>query len=159
MGATKLCQDKPYYLITKTKSLEQCKKTPFFQMYSRDTVAVADLTSNTELGTIVSTTHTFVCGELDHFVVRKIAHKRIADQTITGYNTEEMAVSPSQVNMSLLKIKPITSRMALPADTKTVNSIVYGFPIEGQQIACEQGLNQEIVEKTEELMGFTPLLS
>merc|ERR1719385_131139 len=156
--AMKLCQDKPYYLITKTKSLEQCKKTPFFQMYTRDTVAVADLTSNTELGTTVSTTHTFVCGELDHFVVRKIAHKRIAEQTITGYNTEEMAVSPSQVNMSLLKIKPITSRMALPADTKTVNSIVYGFPIEAQQTAGEQGLNQKIIKKTEELMGLTPLL-
>merc|ERR1712168_1364332 len=156
--AMKLCQDKPYYVITKTKSLEQCKKTPFFQMYTRDAVAVADLTSNTELGTTVSTTHTFVCGELDQFVVRKIAHKRIADQTITGYNTEEMAVSPSQVNMSLLKIKPITSRMALPADTKTINSIIYGFPIEGQQTVGEQGLNQEIIKKTEELMGFTPLL-
>merc|ERR1719381_477635 len=69
-----------------------------------------------------------------------------------------MAVSPSQVNMSLLKIKPITSRMALPAETKTINSIVYGFPIEGQQTVGEQGLNQEIIKKTEELMGFTPLL-
>merc|ERR1712168_1638489 len=156
--AMKLCQDKPYYLITKTKSLEQCKKTPFFQMYTRDAVAVADLTSNTELGTTVSTTHTFVCGELDQFVVRKIAHKRIADQTITGYNTEEIAVSPSQVNMSLLKMKPITSRMALPADTKTINSIIYSFPIEGQQTVGEQGLNPEIIKKTEELMGFTPLL-
>merc|ERR1711862_885376 len=134
MGAMKLCQDKPYYLITKTKSLEQCKKTPFFQMYTRDTVAVADLTSNTELGTIVSTTHTFVCGELDHFVARKIAHKRIADQTITGYNTEEMAVSPSQVNMSLLKIKPITSRMVLPADTKTINSIVYASQLRDSRL-------------------------
>lgn len=50
--AMKVCQDKPYYLITKTRSLEQCKKTPFFQMYTRDAVAVADLTSNTELGTV-----------------------------------------------------------------------------------------------------------
>merc|ERR1719481_2472389 len=90
--AMKLCQDKPYYLITKTKSLEQCKKTPFFQMYTRDTVAIADLTSNTELGTIVSTTSIYACGELNDFVVRKVAHKRTAAQTITGYNTEEFAV-------------------------------------------------------------------
>ena len=50
--AMKICQDKPYFLITKTKSLEQCKKSPFFQMYTRDTVATADLTSNSELGTV-----------------------------------------------------------------------------------------------------------
>merc|ERR1712121_390144 len=156
--AMKVCQDKPYFLITKTKSLEQCKKSPFFQMYARSTVAAADLTSSSELGTILSTTHTYVCGEFNEFVVRKVSHKRIADQTITGYNTEERAVSPSQVNMSLLKIQPIATRMAIPANTKTINSIVYGFPIEGQQIAGEQMLSQEIVEKTEELMGLTPLL-
>merc|ERR1719391_621835 len=74
------------------------------------------------------------------------------------YNTDESAVSPSQVNMSLLKIKPITARMAVPATTITLKSIVYGFPIEGQQIAGEQQLSQEIIEKTEELLGVTPLL-
>merc|ERR1719385_326595 len=156
--AMKICQDKPYFVITKTKSLEQCKKSPFFQMYTRDTVATADLTSNSELGTIVSTTNTYVCGELNEFVVRKVAHKRILDQTITFYNTDESAVSPSQVNMSLLKIKPITARMAVPAATITLKSIVYGFPIEGQQIGGEQQLSQEIIEKTEELLGVTPLL-
>merc|ERR1719334_1606019 len=156
--AMTICQDKPYFLITKTKSLEQCKKSPFFQMYTRDTVATADLTSNSELGTTMSTTATYVCGELNDFVVRKVAHRRIADQTITGYNTDEAAVSPSQVNMSLLKIKPITTRMAVPATTMTLKSIVYGFPIEGQQIDAEQHLSQEIIDKTEELMGLTPLL-
>ena len=50
--AMKVCQDKPYYMITKTKSLEQCKKSPFFQMYARSTVAAADLTSSSELGTV-----------------------------------------------------------------------------------------------------------
>ena len=53
---------------------------------------------------IMSTTHTYVCGEFNEFVVRKVAHKRIADQTITGYNTEEFAVSPSQVNLFLLTL-------------------------------------------------------
>merc|ERR1719295_1591261 len=126
-------------------------------MYTRDTVATADLTSNSELGTIVST-NTYVCGELNEFVVRKVAHRRIADQTITGYNTDESAVSPSQVNMSLLKIKPITTQIDVPATTITLKSIVYGFPIEGQQTTGEQQLSQEIIEKTEELMGLTPLL-
>merc|ERR1719365_69583 len=156
--AMKICQDKPYFLITKTKSLEQCKKSPFFQMYTRDTVATADLTSNSELGTIVSTTSIYACGELNDFVVRKVAHKRTAAQTITGYNTEEFAVSPSQVNLFLLSIKPVTARMNVPTTTKTIKSIVYGFPIEGQQITSEQQLSQEITEKTEEIMGLVPML-
>merc|ERR1719175_222729 len=156
--AMKVCQDKPYFLITKTKNLEKCRKSPVFQMYTRDTVAMADLTSNSEMGTVMSTTYTYVCGELNDFAIRKVAHKRILDQTITFYNTDESAVSPSQVNMSLLKIKPITARMAVPAATITLKSIVYGFPIEGQQIGGEQQLSQEIIEKTEELLGVTPLL-
>merc|ERR1719385_564878 len=154
----KVCQDKPYFVITKTKSLEQCKKSPFFQMYTRDTVATADLTSNSELGTIVSTTSIYACGELNDFVVRKVAHKRVAAQTITGYNTEEFAASPSQVNLFLLNIKPVTARMNVPTATKTIKSIVYGFPIEGQQITGEQQLSQEITEKTDEIMGLVPML-
>jgi len=147
-----VCQGKPYFLITKTKSMEQCKKSPFFQEYTSDTVATADLTSSNELGTIMSTTHTYVCGELSEFVVRKVAHKRVADQTITGYNTEERAVSPSQVNLVLLNVKPIKSRLNVPTTTEVIKSIVYGFPVEPQQ------LSQEIVEKTEELIGMRPML-
>ena len=94
----------------------------------------------------MSATHTYVCGELTSFVVRKVAHKMIADQMITGYNTEERSVSPSLVTLSLLKIKPISARLPVPATTKVIKSIVYGFPVEEQQ------LSQEVVEKTEELL-------
>merc|ERR1712111_108299 len=142
--------------ITKTKSLEQCKKSPFYQMYTRSTVATADLTSGSELGTIMGTTHTYVCGELNEFVVRKVAHKRISELTPAGYNTEERAVSPSQVNMVLLKVRSITARLTVPATTRIINSIVYSFPME--VTGEEQLLSQEIVERTEELIGMRPLL-
>merc|ERR1712029_1309328 len=150
--AKTLCQGKPYFLITKTKSLEQCKKSPFYQMSARSAVATAGITTDSELGTIVSTTHTYVWGELTSFVVRKVAHKMIADQMITGYNTEERSVTPSLVTLSLLKIKPISARLPVPTSTKVIRSIVYGFPVEEQQ------LRPEIVEKTEELLGMRPLL-
>merc|ERR1712029_880754 len=150
--AKTLCQGKPYFLITKTKSLEQCKKSPFYQMYARSAVVTAGVTTDSELGTTVSTTHTYVCGELTKFVVRKVAHKMIADQMITGYNTEERSVTPSLVTLSLLKIKPISARLPVPATTKVIKSIVYGFPVEEQQ------LSQEVVKKTEELLGMLPLL-
>jgi len=154
--AMTVCEGKPYFLITKTKSLEQCKKSPFYQMYTRSTVATADLTSGSELGTIMGTTHTYVCGELNEFVVRKVAHKRISELTPAGYNTEERAVSPSQVNMVLLKVRSITARLTVPATTRIIKSIVYSFPME--VTGEEQLLSQEIVEKTEELIGMRPLL-
>merc|ERR1719348_2401897 len=89
---------------------------------------------------------------MSEFVVRKVAHKRVADQTLTGYNTEERAVSPSQVNLVLLKVTPIKARIIVPATTQIINSIVYGFPVQSEQ------LSQEIVAKTEEIMGMKPLL-
>jgi len=153
--AKAICEGKPYYLITRTRNLDQCKKTPFFQMYTRDVIANSDLTSANELGMTISTTNTFVCGELNEFVIRKVAHKRIAEATVTGYNTEERATSPSQVNMSLLKINNITSRLNVPSSVNVIKSLVFGYP---GQISGEEQLNQEVVEKTEELMGMRPLL-
>merc|ERR1719391_379930 len=73
--AMTVCQGRPYFLVTKTKSLEQCKRSPVFQEYTSDTVATADLTSNNELGTTMSTTNIYVCGKMSEFVVRKVAHK------------------------------------------------------------------------------------
>merc|ERR1719370_2034875 len=154
--AMTVCQGKPYFLVTKTKSLEQCKKSPVFQMYTRSTVATADLTSGSELGTIMGTTHTYVCGELNEFVVRKVAHKRISELTPAGYNTEERAVSPSQGNMALLKVRSITARLTVPATTRIIKSIVYSFPME--VTGEEQLLSQKLLRRLEELIGMRPLL-
>merc|ERR1712168_498970 len=76
--------------------------------------------------------------------------------TPAGYNTEERAVSPSQVNMVLLKVRSITARLTVPATTRIIKSIVYSFPME--VTGEEQLLSQEIVERTEELIGMRPLL-
>merc|ERR1712121_37180 len=87
--AKTVCEGKPYYLITKTKNFEQCKRTPFFQMMTRDSIANTDISMPNELMTVMSSTNSFVCGELNKFVVRKVSHKRIAENSITGYNTEQ----------------------------------------------------------------------
>merc|ERR1712180_304858 len=97
-----VCEGKPYYMITKTKNLEQCTKSPYFQMYTRDTLVNNDYISS-EVGNTVSTTTSFVCGEsLNEFIVRKTHNKRIAEMEMLGYKADEMAVSQSQVNMFLL---------------------------------------------------------
>merc|ERR1712131_248077 len=73
------CEGKPYFLITKTKNFEQCKKTPFFQMITRDSIANSDVSKPNELMSVMSSTNIYVCGELNEFTVRKISHKRIAE--------------------------------------------------------------------------------
>merc|ERR1719385_353261 len=157
--AKTVCEGKPYYLITKTKNFEQCKRTPFLQMITRDTVSNTDITSANEFMNVASTTSTYICGGLNQFTIRKIAHKRIADVSLTGYNTEEMAVSPSMVTMTLLQSKPISTRLNVPASTRVVKSLIFEFPrVKGQTLSHEETLNQEVVEKTQEVLGMRPLL-
>merc|ERR1712029_773667 len=50
----------------------------------------------------------------------------------------------------------ITARLTVPATTRIIKSIVYSFPLE--VTGEEQLLSQEIVEKTEEVIGMRPLL-
>merc|ERR1719300_1370377 len=83
----------------------------------------------------------------------------IADVSLTGYNTEEKAVSPSMVTITLLQSKPISSRMNVPASTRVIKSLIFEFPrVEGQSLSHEETLNQEVVEKTQEVLGMRPLL-
>merc|ERR1712235_133768 len=49
----------------------------------------------------------------------------------------------------------ITSRLNVPTTTVTLKSLVYGYPLLG---SGHEELNQEIVEKTEELLGLRPLM-
>merc|ERR1719295_1788151 len=70
-----------------------------------------------------------------------------------------MAVSPSMVTMTLLQSKPITTRLNVPASTRVVKSLIFEFPrVEGQTLSHEETLNQEVVEKTQEVLGMRPLL-
>ena len=71
----------------------------------------------------MSTTSIYACGELNDFVVRKVAHKRVAAQTITGYNTEEFAVSPSV--LSLFDTKKYNKRYEMQATTGLFLKSVY----------------------------------
>merc|ERR1719334_290635 len=61
--------------------------------------------------------------------------------------------------MTLLQSKPISSRMNVPASTRVIKSLIFEFPrVEGQSLSHEETLNQEVVEKTQEVLGMRPLL-
>merc|ERR1712121_60920 len=150
------CEGKPYFLITKTKNFEQCKKTPFFQMITRDSIATADISKPNELLSVMSSTNIYVCGELNEFTVRKISHKRVAESSLTGYNTLEKSTAPSMVTMSLLKVKSISARLNVPNTTRVVRSLVFEFPRVEGRLAGEP--TQEVTERTEELLGMRPIL-
>merc|ERR1719357_1511892 len=63
------------------------------------------------------------------------------------------------VSITLLQSKPISSRMNVPASTRVIKSLIFEFPrVEGQSLSHEETLNQEVVEKTQEVLGMRPLL-
>ena len=63
------------------------------------------------------------------------------------------------VTITLLQSKPISSRMNVPASTRVIKSLIFEFPrVEGQSLSHEETLNQEVVEKTQEVLGMRPLL-
>merc|ERR1719505_179910 len=124
---------------------------------TRDSIANTDMSMPNEHMTVMSTTNTFVCGELNEFIVRKVSHKRISENSITGYNTEEKSVSPSQVTMSLLKVMSIPARMSIiPRETRIVKSLIFEFPRVNGRLAGEP--SQEVIERSEEILGMRPIL-
>ena len=102
----------------------------------------------------MSTTTAFVCGELNEFIVRKVAHKYLIDAAPVGLNTEERALTDSQVILELLTVKPITARLPIPSDTMVIKSLVYSYPVVGQV----SPLKEEIIRETEEILGVRPVL-
>merc|ERR1719249_483721 len=58
--------------------------------------------------------------------------------------------------MSLLKVKSISARLNVPNTTRVVRSLVFEFPRVEGRLAGEP--TQEVIERTEELLGMRPIL-
>lgn len=84
------CKGKPYYMITKSVNFDQCKNRPIFQQWT-NLVTSCDVTKASCQSTLahLATTNTYICGELDAFVVRKTVQINGRQITPMGYKTEE----------------------------------------------------------------------
>jgi len=152
------CNGKQYFKITKTKNMEQCKTNPIFKRSTLVSPNCDLFKSNCQkLINHITTTTTYVCGELNDFKVRKAVNNFVISHSPMGFETEERILSRSQVIVELLKTKPITQRLPVPSSTKVIKSLVYAYP---EQMS-EQSLStvdQEISRQTEEILGVRPLL-
>jgi len=151
------CQGKPYFMITKSVNFDQCKNRPVFQMWT-NLASNCDVTKASCKTTMThsSTTNTYICGDLNAFVIRKIAHITGRQISPLGFKTEEETVSMTKINLELLNIKSITQRLPVSANTRTIKSLVYSYPEEIK--SQESVLDTEIISQTEAVLGIRPVL-
>jgi len=148
------CEGKPYFKITKTKDLSQCKVHPVFFKTTMMTPE-CDISSNCEsVANQLTTTVAYVCGELNEFKIRKVVTSDVINHLPMGFETEERILTTSKVVLELLETKPVTQRIPVPSSTRVISSLVYAYP----QQATEQTLDAEIVRQTEEIQGVRPVL-
>jgi len=156
-GVKTECNGKPYFKVTKTKNLSQCKVHPVFYKATMLMPECDFTSSNCEtLANHLTTTVAYICGELSEFKVRKTVTSDVISHSPLGYNTDEKVRTTSKVVLELLESKPVTQRIPLAStsSTKLISSLVYAYP----QQATEQTLDAEIVRQTEELQGVRPVL-
>jgi len=156
LKGTELCQGKPYYLITRNVNYDQCKHRPVFQQWinlpTQCDVSKAECESTM---THSSNTQTYICGELNAFVVRKSINLNVRHISPLGFKTgEEQVAVNSIISLELLAIKPISQRLTVASSTRIVKSLVYSYPEEIQ----ESELNPEVVSETETILGIRPIL-
>jgi len=150
------CEEKPYYMITRTRNFDQCKTRPVFQKWT-GVEGNCDVTKSNCKSMLnhLSTTTTFVCGELNEFYVRKVVVKNIIKASPMGFNTEEKVQTTSQINMELLKVKSISERLPLPSNTKEIKSLIYAYP---EQTSGLTNIPEEIIRESESILGIRPVL-
>jgi len=153
----KQCQEKPYYLITRSINFDQCKNRPVFQKWTNFN-SECDVASGTCESAMAhtSTTTTVICGELNDFVVRKAVHSDERQIAPLGLNTEEKTVSLTKIHMELLGMESITERLPVATDVKTIESLVYSYP--EQTSSQESTIEQEVMSETEAILGIRPVL-
>jgi len=156
LKGTELCQGKPYYLITRNINFNQCKNRPIFQQWTN--VPTECDVSKAGCGSTMahsSTTQTYICGELNAFVVRKGLHLNIRQISPLGFKTgEEQVVANSLINLELLAVQPISQRLTVAPVTRTIKSLVYSYPEEIQR----SELSPEVVSESETILGIRPVL-
>lgn len=124
-AAQRACQGKEYFKISKTKNMNNCKKSPFYQNF----VGIQSKCDGSQSGCpdvfthLVSTT-CYVCGEMDKFVIRKCYKKDVASLNPYGWNTEENIKRTTTVLLELIEEKS-PSRAIEIQDGKEKDSLIF----------------------------------
>ena len=102
----------------------------------------------------MSSSTTYVCGELSSFNIRKI----VVDEQIVanpiGFNTEQTETTQVRIMMELMKKAAITSQIPSPTASRKESTLVYMYP---EQRELESKMSADVVQKTKEILGTRPI--
>merc|ERR1712061_642982 len=149
------CENKQYFEIIKTRDLDHCSYRPVFQHVSgAEFSGDVSKTHTGNLFTHMSSSTTYVCGELSAFNIRKI----VVDQIVAnpaGYNTEQKEKTRSRIMLELIRKQAITTPMPTPSASRKETTLVYTYP---EQRELESQMSSEVVQKTQQILGTKPVL-
>ena len=97
----------------------------------------------------------YICGDVQDFLIRKVLSDSVVNTKPFGYNTDESVKSTTLINLDLVEVKPIKQRLPLPAVTKLIQTLIYQFP---NQELLKGRLSEEIIKKSEQILGTVPVL-
>ena len=102
----------------------------------------------------MSSSTTYVCGELSSFNIRKI----VVDETIVanpvGFNTEQKERTQVRIMLELIKKVAITSLLPAPTASRKESTLVYMYP---EQRELESQISANVLQKTQEILGTSPI--
>ena len=103
----------------------------------------------------MSSSTTYVCGELSEFNIRKIV---VDDQVVSnpvGYNTEQKEETRTRIMLELIKQEAISAEIEKPSTARKEASLVYAYP---EQRSLKNQMSSEVVQQTYELLETVPVL-
>ena len=102
----------------------------------------------------LSSSTTYVCGEISSFNIRKI----VVDETIVanpvGFNTEQKEKTQVRIMLELIKKVAITSQLPTPTTSRKEKTLVYMYP---EQRELESQISSDLIQKTQEILGTRPI--
>ena len=72
-----------------------------------------------------------------------------------GYNTEQKQQTATRIMMELLKKESISAKLPDPAQAREETSLVYAYP---EQAAMKNQMSNEVIQKTQQILGTVPIL-
>merc|ERR1712061_801036 len=150
------CENKQYYEIIKTRDLDQCSYRPVFQHVSGAEFSGDVSKAHTgNLFTHMSSSTTYVCGELSSFNIRKIVVDEQIVSNPVGYNTEQKEKTRTRIMLELIKKESTSTEIQKPTPSRKETTLVYTYP---EQRELESQMSSEVVQKTQQILGTKPVL-
>ena len=103
----------------------------------------------------MSSSTTYVCGELSEFNIRKIVVDEQIVSNPVGYNTEQKEKTRTRIMLELIKKESTSTEIQKPTPSRRETSLVYAYP---EQRSLEHQMSAEVVQKTQELLDTRPVL-